>query len=361
MASTPFPTSLLVLCLGLLLCLSFVCADTHVTCDKSIENNSNFTWWNNKQNNNPCMVLQTLLQQCDPSHTIHLMPASPLQPPDICQSGAAGTSGGEKDFIPCCCNTAAYALRQACWSCQQGAENPRKPDRRPTFREYLQCPKSVDKKQFKAAHVPKWAFTPIDPDATWDFDDTRALVIMSSKKSMVSMPDSDDGDDSSHHRNGGNNGKGNNNGTTSQQTSAPMPENSMQGPMAVAIAGGVLAGLAAVASVLAVVICIKRRRQRKERAMMPTWYANGAYASPVRSSTAGIDLEGPPPVIVMPPPSLTRGRVALTPMSAASWSSSLAREPLIPRAGSTLEPDEMMYARARAPVVSMSKTHSFSI
>lgn len=179
----------ILLCLWLLLLLSTVRADdTHVTCDDSIAKDANFTWWNNKNGSNPCtsplvvpivsqtrltgQVLQALLRECDADRTpvlhllvvipheysldtIHLMPASPLHPPDICLSTAVGQTGGETDFTPCCCNTAAYALRQACWSCQQGSEDPRKPDRRPTFREYLQCPKTVSnpKALYVAAHA----------------------------------------------------------------------------------------------------------------------------------------------------------------------------------------------------------------
>ncbi|KZV90933.1 hypothetical protein EXIGLDRAFT_108850 [Exidia glandulosa HHB12029] len=144
-------------------------SNTHTTCDPSIANDGNFTWWNNKNGDNPCQVLQNLLRECDSGHTIHLMPASPLTVPDVCDANVIGNTDGENDFSPCCCNTAAYALRQACWSCQQGREDPRKPDRRPTFREYLQCPNTApnSKKLFKSVHVPKWAFIPVDPDSTW--------------------------------------------------------------------------------------------------------------------------------------------------------------------------------------------------
>ncbi|EJD54348.1 hypothetical protein AURDEDRAFT_110036 [Auricularia subglabra TFB-10046 SS5] len=356
-----------------LLALALVRADptTHTDCSPAVANNTDFDWWFNRRRQNPCQILQNLLRQCDPDHTIHAMPESPLSAPDICISPNDASDAAK--VAPCCCNTAAYALRQACWSCQHGKMDPSSPHRRPTFRQYLQCPESARSRQiFKAAKVPKWAFLPIEIDMPWSFK--VAMVASKSKyKLFMNMMAKDPDDDDDHDGHSGKDGK--NKDDSSKQavktSNTSTPSSGMSHTMmAIAIAGGVLAGLAAVACALAVAICLQRRRQKRRDAAEadrapPSWYMRGNYIqNHVGASQSTFDLEGPPMAVVVSRPTLTVGSTASR--RAVSWNSSLAREPTMDHSSGTGERTMVQstvygYGTLKPQRLSSTDTHSFSI
>jgi len=50
----------------------------------------------------------------------------------------------ERELAPCCCSSQAYALQQACWSCQNNGDAFPDTEDRPTLREYIKCSRNID-------------------------------------------------------------------------------------------------------------------------------------------------------------------------------------------------------------------------
>jgi len=258
-------------------------------------------------------VLLNLLTQCDPGHTIHQMPQSPVHSPDICQSESHGGAKGNDNFVPCCCNRVAYALRQACWSCQQGRVDPIVPDHRPTFGEYLQCDRMVNHPHqvLQAVNPPPWALVPLNPDLTWNFTDTRLkaltgnIMIMEGSNPLQGPQDSSqnkggggDDDDDSHNNDGGKHSSSSDHQSPPTSTDAAAADAAHKMMVTVgAVAGGIFAGLFAVAVPFVVVMCVKRRRRRQLAAAAEWWNRyqdeKRPYEGPYPfSSTASPSLQG---------------------------------------------------------------------
>jgi len=239
--------------------------DTHISCASGTEIQPDFNWWNNKHGENPCQMLQNLLRGCDPDHTIQMMPQSPLKSPDICEANP----NSDNSFIPCCCNTVAYALREACWSCQQGKAHPDAPHRRPTFAEYLRCPGTVPntKELFKNVSAPPWTALRIDPDGTWNLTMARVFAVETSHMHMMETNPPDDSSPS-------------NNSSASTSSSITVAEAAVM---------GVLAGLGTVVLALASIVWIQRCRRVRKRKVVPEWCQRmqGQWGDGGPSSQAG--------------------------------------------------------------------------
>jgi len=301
--------------------------ESHITCANGTENQREFSWWNNKHGENPCQMLQTMLRNCDPDHTIQKMPKSPVHSPDICKP--SDSAGADNLFIPCCCSTVAYALREACWSCQQGKVEPPEGHRRPTFKEYLQCqnPFPNYNKLVKSVSAPEWTAMPIGPDGTWNLTKARIFAAQTTMHMMNANPGDSSASNSPSHK-------------TSSSPSITVPE---------AAIIGVLSGLGTVVLALAIVVFIQRCRRRQKRKVVPDWcqrmqgdwgHCNppltqpvSAYPGPCPNANVAAQpyefaARNAPSTVErpVPPPQRQRSKLQRI-LGVKSWRSSLAQEP----------------------------------
>lgn len=120
------------------------------------------TWWNNANGDSPCKVAQQVLQQCSQENLVSALLDNPASPQAVCRDSAQAS---------CCCNSVAYSLIEACWSCQQNLTEPSSSLRRPTYSEFLQCPYQNSPDLFpsylKGIAIPEWAFIAWDTTDTW--------------------------------------------------------------------------------------------------------------------------------------------------------------------------------------------------
>ncbi|KAH7105011.1 hypothetical protein BKA62DRAFT_767271 [Auriculariales sp. MPI-PUGE-AT-0066] len=297
-------------------------------------------WWNSEDTGrNPCQLLESLMQQCDADYQLPVLNIG-----DHCNSKQS--DGTYNILAPCCCSSEAFALQQACWSCQHNGTDI--PQKRLTLREYIHCPKNLPNWQdvYQELNLPAWACFGITLDGLWTLSATRGLS-MSVEKTMVAMGkghDDDDDDDDDE--------------ADSAKT------------VTMASIIGSLSGLCLVAVLLATAIVVRRRRQQQRIARdsrssgdqtMPAWFAkNPEYHSSTSDSHTYVEQtyaesEKAP---LAPPPTLGRGRFAasVAPSRTDSWWSSLAREPYVPRARNTLEPHDY----ANRSVVSMIRSEAAS-
>jgi len=198
-------------------------------------------------------ILQNLLQKCDPAETIPALPESPLQWPNICQqTNSAGI---------------------ACWSCQHGQVDPSPGNRRPTFREYLQCPKTVVVQLSDLSanlSIPQWAFIPIDPDETWTFTFTHALANQPEVLSLITGQSGVSYPTVSNNTAGNTTDSGGDGqGTDQGAKNAAGETNTTQ--VVGAIVGGALSGMALLSSAVIFVFYVWRRRGEYRRSGLSTW------------------------------------------------------------------------------------------
>ncbi|KZV84648.1 hypothetical protein EXIGLDRAFT_281809 [Exidia glandulosa HHB12029] len=134
-------------------------ADPPLTGDTACKDPST-TWWNNVHGDSPCKVAELLFQQCSVENVVSKLPDDPTATDAVC-------SDSDLSKVSCCCNSIAYSLIEACWSCQQNLTEPTAPARRPTSRQYLQCQYTnapgVLPSNLSAVPVPEWAFIPVRP------------------------------------------------------------------------------------------------------------------------------------------------------------------------------------------------------
>jgi len=146
---------------------------TLTTPNTTCTNSPPVTWWLDKNGENPCDMLSNLLRQCHSAWVLGNMPPVPDQPRELC-SDVDVEEGLSDPYNSCCCNSVAYSLRQACWSCQWGAPEPVQGNR-PTFGEYLQC-SDTSLPGLDLDQQPLWTQMTFQPGDTWSYNVAEAAA-----------------------------------------------------------------------------------------------------------------------------------------------------------------------------------------
>jgi len=214
-------------------------------------NNPAVTWWLNADGENPCEMLANLLKRCDKKFTLGNIPLKPFTDHQIC-SDAAIASGDAPDVAECCCNSVAYSLRQACWSCQWGAEDPDtlSGNSRPTFGEYLQCQETgaLNNASIGIAEEPAWTKIPYLTADTWKFENVERFALQNDTQN-VPIPANPANPDPAE---------------SGQTALGSIPAPGMQPPAIVAIVGGLVA-LCVILAGLFIWCTVRKHRRRLEK------------------------------------------------------------------------------------------------